>query len=315
MINARIAVDFDGTIVEHKYPEIGEVKLFAFETLKALQKKGFRLILWTFRTGKELEEAVAYCRKNGVEFYAVNRNYPEEVFDEEAVSRKIDADVYIDDKNLGGFPGWSEVWKMLVPDEMEQRNEMIMRQSRRGWLGRLFGKKRPGMLLNLLILMLLGGVALPAGGCKERGVTDKRSPAPTQKEEKKTDLFLHARKKIIFLRPKGELTFQSGKPVAYEVMAGDSAEVPDSVVIYIDEQRLKAFKGGHAQGEWDTRETAVGVHALRALSYKEGKKLRSKAVHVVLTSDYVPEKMTYEVVKIYPHDRKAYTQGLVYEKG
>ena len=116
----KIAVDFDGTIVEHEYPEIGKEKLFAFLTLKELNKKGARLILWTFRTGKELEEAVEFCRKNGVEFYAVNKNYPEEVMNE-TVGRKIDADIFIDDKNIGGFPGWSEVWQMLNPFELEQK--------------------------------------------------------------------------------------------------------------------------------------------------------------------------------------------------
>jgi hypothetical protein len=114
----KIAVDFDGTIVEHEYPEIGKEKLFAFLTLKELNKRGARLILWTFRTGKELDEAVEFCRKNGVEFYAVNRNYPEEIMNE-SVGRKIDADIYIDDKNIGGFPGWSEVWQMLNPFEVE----------------------------------------------------------------------------------------------------------------------------------------------------------------------------------------------------
>jgi hypothetical protein len=54
----KIAVDFDGTIVEHAYPQIGKEKLFAFRTLKELQKNGYRLILWTYRTGKELDEAV-----------------------------------------------------------------------------------------------------------------------------------------------------------------------------------------------------------------------------------------------------------------
>ena len=54
----RIAVDFDGTLVENEYPDIGKPKLFAFETLKALQEKGFRLILWTVRSGKELDDAV-----------------------------------------------------------------------------------------------------------------------------------------------------------------------------------------------------------------------------------------------------------------
>jgi hypothetical protein len=116
----KIAIDFDGTIVDHEYPEIGKEKLFAFQTLKELEKLGARLILWTFRTGKELDEAVEFCRKNGVEFYAVNKNYPEEIFDE-TVSRKIDADIYIDDKNIGGFPGWSGVWQILTPYELHQQ--------------------------------------------------------------------------------------------------------------------------------------------------------------------------------------------------
>src|SRR5512136_2338711 len=116
----KIAVDFDGTIVDHEYPEIGKEKLFAFQTLKELEKRGARLILWTFRTGKELDDAVEYCRKNDIEFYAVNKNYPEEVMDDK-VSRKIDADIYIDDKNIGGFSGWSEVWQILNPYELHQQ--------------------------------------------------------------------------------------------------------------------------------------------------------------------------------------------------
>ena len=126
LVNIRVAIDFDGTIVEHAYPEIGEEKLFAFETMREMQKKGFRLILWTYRTGSELEEAISYCREKGVEFYAVNKNYPEEDFDD-SVSRKIDADVYIDDKNIGGFPGWSEIWQMLDP-EMHRKQERMQKK-------------------------------------------------------------------------------------------------------------------------------------------------------------------------------------------
>ncbi|MBG0858056.1 MAG: hydrolase [Bacteroidales bacterium] len=137
----KIAVDFDGTIVEHQYPEIGKEKLFAFQTLKELEKRGARLIMWTFRTGKELDDAVEYCRKNGIEFYAVNKNYPEEIFDE-TVSRKIDADIYIDDKNLGGFPGWSGVWQILNPFEIEQREAE-----------RRLAAKRKNILKRLLALL------------------------------------------------------------------------------------------------------------------------------------------------------------------
>jgi hydroxymethylpyrimidine pyrophosphatase-like HAD family hydrolase len=114
-----IAVDFDGTIVEHEYPEIGKPKMFAFETLKALQQRGDRLILWTYRAGEKLNEAVEYCKRNGIEFYAINKNYPEEIFDD-TISRKIIADVYIDDRNLGGFVNWSDVWQMLNPELFKQ---------------------------------------------------------------------------------------------------------------------------------------------------------------------------------------------------
>ncbi|HEX2920233.1 MAG TPA: hypothetical protein VHO50_03610 [Bacteroidales bacterium] len=116
----KIAVDFDGTIVEHEYPAIGKEKLFAFQTLKELEKNGALLILWTFRIGKELEEAISFCKTNGIEFYAINRNYPEEIFDESKISRKINADIYIDDRNVGGFPGWSAIWQMLNPYELQE---------------------------------------------------------------------------------------------------------------------------------------------------------------------------------------------------
>ncbi len=111
----KIAVDFDGTLVEHKYPEIGAKKLFAFETLRELQKRGDQLILWTYRSGKELDEAVDFCRKNGIEFYAINRNYPEEEFIEGEMSRKIDADIFIDDRNVefGGEIDWSLICQKL----------------------------------------------------------------------------------------------------------------------------------------------------------------------------------------------------------
>lgn len=130
----KIAVDFDGTIVEHKYPAIGEEKLFAFETLKQLQKLGHQLILWTYRHGKELEEAVEYCKKNGIEFYAVNKSYPEEVFEPNEVSRKIDADLFIDDRNIGGFPGWSEIWQLLnsgtITSEYNELSELLNKSGR-----------------------------------------------------------------------------------------------------------------------------------------------------------------------------------------
>ena len=123
----KIAVDFDGTIVEHRYPRLGKEIPFAIESLKLIQNQGHDLILWTYRSGKELEDAVEFCRANGLEFYAVNKNYPEEVFDE-SISRKINADIYIDDRNFGGLPDWGAVYLKIagedynVSTQFEQKN-------------------------------------------------------------------------------------------------------------------------------------------------------------------------------------------------
>ncbi|MGB0391083.1 MAG: BT0820 family HAD-type phosphatase [Salibacteraceae bacterium] len=109
-----IAVDFDGTIAEDAYPKIGKPMPFAFETLKMLESKGHRLILWTVRSGKTLKEAVEFCKKHGVEFYAVNNEFAEEEFTGKGRgSRKINADVFIDDRNIGGFVGWGTVYQLI----------------------------------------------------------------------------------------------------------------------------------------------------------------------------------------------------------
>lgn len=112
-----IAVDFDGTIVEHKYPKIGKEMPRAFHTIRALQQKGHRLVLWTYRQGKSLEDAVDYCKDHGVEFYAVNENYPGETRGN-GYSRKLNADIFIDDRNIGGFLGWDKIWQCLHPEEV-----------------------------------------------------------------------------------------------------------------------------------------------------------------------------------------------------
>ena len=108
-----IAVDFDGTIVEDAYPKIGKPRIFAFETMKKLQEDGHRLILWTYRYGESLKEAVTFCRDNGIVFYAVNQSYPNEPL-EDGRSRKIYADLFIDDRNIGGILGWGEIYQLIT---------------------------------------------------------------------------------------------------------------------------------------------------------------------------------------------------------
>ena len=110
-----IAVDFDGTIVENKYPAIGEEIPFAMDTLKMLRQNGHRLILWTCREGQLLDDAVDWCRQRNFEFYAINRDYPEETTENNpAFTRKIKADIFIDDRNLGGLPDWGSIYQMVT---------------------------------------------------------------------------------------------------------------------------------------------------------------------------------------------------------
>ena len=127
-----IAIDFDGTIVEHKYPEIGKEKPFAIQTLKQLQQEGNRLILWTSREGDLLEAAVAFCHDRGLDFYAVNSNEPADALFHRHTT-KVLADVYIDDHNLGGIPGWGEIYEMITQQRAERHQARHRKKSIWPW--------------------------------------------------------------------------------------------------------------------------------------------------------------------------------------
>lgn len=137
-----IAVDFDGTIVEHEYPAIGRPIPFAIETLLQLQKDKHRLILWTVREGQLLQDAVNYCAERGLYFYAENANHPGEV--KETASRKLGVDLFIDDRNLGGLPDWGVIYNAVNATVSNGRALQIMAGSsampepkrKRGWFGR-----------------------------------------------------------------------------------------------------------------------------------------------------------------------------------
>lgn len=137
-----IAIDFDGTIVEHRYPEIGPEIPFAIDTLKMLINDRHRLILWSVREGGLLEEAVEYCRKRGVEFYAVNKDYPEEKTTDRNFSRKLKVDLFIDDRNLGGIPDWGTIYRMInekksyadiLREEMAEQSEDYYKPKKKWW--------------------------------------------------------------------------------------------------------------------------------------------------------------------------------------
>lgn len=137
-----IAVDFDGTIVEHRYPQIGKELPFAVSTLRQLQKEQpeLRLILWTVREGELLRQAVEWCRQRGLEFFAVNSNYPEELpVTSDYSCRKVTADLYIDDRNLGTLPSWPEIYRRLSGNVFHDADSS---QSRSSLFARLFGRKK-----------------------------------------------------------------------------------------------------------------------------------------------------------------------------
>ena len=94
-----IAVDFDGVICAHRFPEIGEPNLAIINKLIEMKGFGNKIILWTCREGRPLTEALEWCKKQGLVFDAVNENVPE-LKNKDFAFRKIYADVYLDDRNL-----------------------------------------------------------------------------------------------------------------------------------------------------------------------------------------------------------------------
>ena len=137
-----IAVDFDGTIVEHRYPKIGKEIPFAIQTLKQLIQDGHRLILWTIRHGESLQAAVDWCKERGVEFYAINRDYAEQEDAQGDRSPKVKCDMYIDDRNVGGLPDWGTIYDMItnnltyetINPELVSANCDKKSKKKKGWL-------------------------------------------------------------------------------------------------------------------------------------------------------------------------------------
>lgn len=93
-----IAVDFDGTLVEDKFPEIGEIKRETWDAVRLAKDSGFKLILWTSRDGEQLKEAVAFCADKGLHFDAINENIDEVKILYNNDTRKVFANEYWDDR-------------------------------------------------------------------------------------------------------------------------------------------------------------------------------------------------------------------------
>ena len=94
-----IAVDFDGTLVTNKFPEMGEVRTTIWDAVVTYQKMGWKIILWTCRTDSMLDDAVKFCADRGLIFDAVNQNIPEVQEYYHGDTRKVFANLYIDDRS------------------------------------------------------------------------------------------------------------------------------------------------------------------------------------------------------------------------
>lgn len=119
-----IGIDFDGTMVKHAYPEIGEEIDLALDVVLELQRAGHKIILFTMRSGERLNEAVEYLEENGVELFGVNENKTQKYWTQ---SPKVHCHIYIDDCALGvpleyegsrAYVDWSGVRELLVEREL-----------------------------------------------------------------------------------------------------------------------------------------------------------------------------------------------------
>ena len=94
------AIDFDGTLCENAWPDIGKPKHDIINWIKELQSRGHKLILWTCRDGMLLVDAIVWCADRGLFFDAINDNLEEHKQEFGGNSRKVLADYYIDDKAI-----------------------------------------------------------------------------------------------------------------------------------------------------------------------------------------------------------------------
>ena len=118
-MNKIIAIDFDNTLFKTKWPDILEPIWGVIERAKEEQRNGAKLILWTCRCGKYLDEAVEACRLVGLIFDAVNKNLPESIEEFDGTdSRKVFANEYWDDLAINP----SELYKHAI-DEMLRSSE------------------------------------------------------------------------------------------------------------------------------------------------------------------------------------------------
>lgn len=109
-----IAIDFDGTIVENNFPRIGRLKPNAKEVISKLKAEGHYIIIWTCRKQQRETEARNFLIQNNIPFDLVNESNAVNVQKYGGVdTRKVYADVYIDDNGLVELHDWNDIYEMI----------------------------------------------------------------------------------------------------------------------------------------------------------------------------------------------------------
>lgn len=119
----KIAVDFDGTLHTGRWPGIGSLAPYAVEVMRKLKAKGHFITIWTCREGTRQTEMINWLLEKGIPFDRVNDNIPEQSEIYGNNSRKVHADLYIDDKQVGGLPPWPEIYETVCIMEAEYKSK------------------------------------------------------------------------------------------------------------------------------------------------------------------------------------------------
>lgn len=114
-----LAIDFDGTIVEEAYPEIGKLRLDAKEIINQLVSDGHYIIIWTCRTGEYLHKAELFLIENRITYHKINDHHPKDLLKYKDFGPKVGANYYIDDRGVGGLPNWQEIYKIVTQKAQE----------------------------------------------------------------------------------------------------------------------------------------------------------------------------------------------------
>ncbi|HDR90413.1 MAG TPA: glutaminyl-peptide cyclotransferase [Bacteroidetes bacterium] len=161
------------------------------------------------------------------------------------------------------------------------------------------------------ILFLTGSFVFAACGSSDRGSVEVSSAEKGELQEKAAG----RTGTIRFLEPSNGSRFHSDETVKFSVQYDKKLPVPDSVAIYADSEAREVLDSGQTVWTWDLRQERLGIRRISVRGYREGRVEQEGQIRIVILSATLPVQYGYRVVRSYPHDREAYTQGLIYDKG